>query len=367
MQLITLPVFSPGQFKLAHHYLATRVTDMMGRKLEEEDWARVYCASKGIPRAGWSNTDIDVMFGHVGVEHKMICSRSKGSIRDACGTTIMHPAGTRQIRIPTETDPTKAARIILAQYGALIERRKALVRTLDQYNNGLLDRAQAIAKLRVEIGYNASGASDRVPTIPIPSPHGFREPELRTGWLLWQDSLREFLYFEEPMTPPDPSDYWGEWRDRAGSGSRQASRNLWIYHRERKEKHFSITTDAGPKVQPYFKVPVVDDPNLYYFVVQAEDYGSGLTRVWVSQITASLLVRKLGDTTPETLARAIDSMRFESLDRPSQEPSIGPLAVPLLVPTQAYERIRSELKGVSDEHNFKQFVELLDPITFSVA
>ncbi|MGC1270001.1 MAG: hypothetical protein WA842_05315 [Croceibacterium sp.] len=116
MNNATLPVFNPDEFQRANILLASRVSEMMGRKLEEGDWSQVYCAAKGIPLAGWSNTDIDVMFGHLGIEHKAICRKAMQPIKDSCGTTIMHPAGTRAIRIPAEEDATKAARDVLRQY-----------------------------------------------------------------------------------------------------------------------------------------------------------------------------------------------------------------------------------------------------------
>src|SRR2546429_5698502 len=30
--------------------------------------------------------------------------------------------------------------------------------------------------------------------------------DLRSGWLLWQERLRQFLYFEEPLVEPNPKD-----------------------------------------------------------------------------------------------------------------------------------------------------------------
>lgn len=144
---------------------------MMGRKLEEGDWSYVYCTAKNIPNKSWSNLNIDVMYQGLGVEHKMLCVKSNKSIKDFCGTSPMHPAATRSIRIPsTEDDPTKVAQDILHQYALLIEQRRQRI------------------------------AQDAPNT----------EPDLRTGWLLWQESLREFLYFEEEMQPPRPDNYWAE-------------------------------------------------------------------------------------------------------------------------------------------------------------
>ena len=50
----------------------------------------MYCGAKGIPEQKWSNLNIDVMHGNLGVEHKMLCYRSKPSILAACGTSLMH-------------------------------------------------------------------------------------------------------------------------------------------------------------------------------------------------------------------------------------------------------------------------------------
>src|SRR3546814_6449181 len=110
---VTLPVFDAAQQERARTYLATQVVEMMGRKFEEGDWAKVYAAAKNMPLGTWSNLDIDVSYGALGVEQKMICRPAHKSILDACGTSIMHPAGTRAIRIPSENDPTHAAREVL--------------------------------------------------------------------------------------------------------------------------------------------------------------------------------------------------------------------------------------------------------------
>lgn len=360
MKSVTLPVFDVAQFERARHLLATQVSEMMGRKLEEGDWAKVYCEAKGIPLAGWSNTDIDVMFGNIGVEQKAMARRSSQAIKDACGTTLMHPAGTRAIRIPPEPDPTKAARIVLGQYGTLIARRRLLVSVVDRFNNGELDREGAVDHLREQGGYTKPAAEKRIPTDPMPGKEGVKDVDLRTGWLLWQDSLREFLYFEEPMTPPDPESYVAEWREREGSGSRQGSRNLWIYEKESGEKHFSVTTEAGAKIQPYFQVPNPNDPNLYHFVVQGELCGNGLVRVWLTQTTAGMLRSVIGDLSPALIAAAVESAKFEHEKREQATGGFGPLAIEVFVPTETYTRLQTEFQGVSDEHNFKQLLDALE-------
>lgn len=104
----TLPVFTDEERQAAHRLLATRVAFMNGRKFEEGDWSVVYCGAKGIPPQKWSNVEIDVISGSLGVEHKMLCYRSGLNLLDACGKTLMHPAATRSIRISSiEADPNE--------------------------------------------------------------------------------------------------------------------------------------------------------------------------------------------------------------------------------------------------------------------
>ena len=186
----TLPCFTPGQLVNAHRYLASQVATMMGRKFEEGDWCRVYCSAKGIPQTGWSNLSIDVMHGNLGVEHKMLCVRSDQGIRGACGTTLMHPAGTRSIRIPAEQDATTAARIVLQQYSQLIATRTGMVRTLHRFNSGLITREAAIAEVAALFEMSAQAAAKQIPEEPQPVEGiaGQALPDMRTGWLLWQES-----------------------------------------------------------------------------------------------------------------------------------------------------------------------------------
>jgi len=159
---------------------------MMGRKLEEADWSSVYCRAKNIPERGWSNLNIDVMYEGLGVEHKMLGVPADKPIQSVCGTRLMHPAATRSIRISsTDADPNEVMKDVLSQYAAVIEQR------------------------REKVTENAGGA----------------KADLRTGWMLWQSSLREFLYFEEETIPPDPSHYFADWRE-SGGGLRKASKNL---------------------------------------------------------------------------------------------------------------------------------------------
>ena len=51
---------------------------------------------------------------------------------------------------------------------------------------------------------------------------------MRIGWLLWKDTLEEFLYFEESMLKPTISDYYAEWNITPARGARKESKSLWI-------------------------------------------------------------------------------------------------------------------------------------------
>ncbi|MGC1270000.1 MAG: hypothetical protein WA842_05310 [Croceibacterium sp.] len=171
--------------------------------------------------------------------------------------------------------------------------------------------------------------------------------------------MREFLYFEEAMVIPDPGNYIARWNVRPGGGSRIGSRNLWIYEESTGDKHFSVTTEAGAKIQPYFRVPGPNDPNLYHFVVQGEDAGNGLVRVWITHSTAGLLRQSLGSLDPSDIAKAIEEVRLEEEKREERSDIFGVLAVEVLIPAPSYEKLKQIFDGVSDEHNFKQLTALL--------
>ncbi len=352
--------FTADQFRSAHDFLAAQVATMMGRKFEEGDWSSVYCAAKGIPATGWSNLAIDVMYGNLGVEHKMLCAGSHDNIKSLCGLSRMHPAGTRAIRIPDEEDPTKAARDVLKQYGALIRQRAEFIRILYRYNHAALSREQAATLVMELYGMGSRQSALRlIPDVPKPIEKEFRdaEPDIRTGWLLWQASLREFLYFEEPTIPPKPEDYYAEWAD-SGGGRRKRSRNLWVYDKKSKEKKFSITTEAGAKIQPYFTVPPPDDPNLYYFIVQGELVNENNVRVWLTQSTASFMKLVLGDLPSDELSRRILEQKVKTNKSQQSAPPhvFHDLAVPVLISVPAYDALKASFSGVSDEHMMQQFL-----------
>ncbi len=312
----TLPAFTNQEKEKAHTLLAIRVAHMMGRKLEEGDWAEVYCRAKDIPLRGWSNLDIDVAHGSLGVEHKMIRYSSKGDLSEACGTTIMHPSATRSIRVPPiVTDPNNAMYNVLSQYGDLIRVRTEKIR-------------------------EASGAT--------------KKPDMRTGWLLWQDSLRQFLYFEERMAPPDPERFEAKWVQRVSkSGSRKPSTNLWIYDRETGAKRYSVTTEAGAKIQPYFDVPPLTDPNLYIFTVIGETIRAGFVRVWLTDATARELKRIVGSLDTETLSKAVLNSAKLVEKRDVTEEAEREIARPFTITVEAYGALQSAFPGVSDEHCFQ--------------
>jgi hypothetical protein len=300
--------------------LAAKVARMMGRKLEEGDWADVYCRAKGIPNRGWSNLNIDVMHQGLGVEHKMLCYRSNADIAQACGETFMHPAATRAIRIPEgRVSASRAMRDILRQYAQLIEQRKRKV----------LEEA----------------------------PAGTR-PDMRTGWLLWQESLRQFLYFEERMSAPDPGDYTARWVD-SGGGLRKASRNLWIYDKTTKRKRFSVTTAAGAKIQPYFDVPPPGDRHLYIFTVIGEVILSGFVRCWLTRTTRHELEAVLGAIDPTTVSKAICE-NLSALAPAEGRPAVtDEPAEPLEIPREVYELLQSRMPGVNDDHCFQMLIRYL--------
>ena len=316
----SLSAFSADERDQAHKLLASRVAFMMGRKFEEGDWADVYCAAKKIPNTGWSNLKIDVMRDLLGVEHKMLCYRKKPNIAEACGQTLMHPSATRSIRVPsTDTDPDEAMRDVLTQYADFIEARRSKVREQSKVKG---------------------------------------EPDMRTGWLLWQVSLRQFLYFEEEMLPPNPDDYKADW-NKSGGGARKESKNLWIYEKETGRKRYSITTEAGAKIQPYFDVPPPTDPNIYLFTVIGEIIDTGIVRVWLTEATARELKALIGSLDTDTVSRIVTESAAEAAKQSSVEEIKSEVAQPITMTGDAYEALQAAFPGVSDEHCFQLLAQHL--------
>ena len=323
-EVVTLPVFDQPQLTLAKELLAARVATMLGRKMEEDDWSFVYCNSKRIPDTGWSNLDIDVAHNGLGVEHKMLKDTRAGTILNRCGTRPMHPAGTRSIRPRTDLPADEAARDVLEQYAELIEQRTNKVR--ETSNDGSVD--------------------------------------MRFGWLIWKARLDEFLYFEEEMLTPNPDDYFAEWVENKAGGSRKSSRNLWIFERDSGQKAYSVTTEAGAKVQPYFQVPNPRDENLYYFRVQGVEGPHGLVEVWLTKSTAKYLELLLGDLSSDSLSRAIleyepeaDREQAEAREDIFTQPR--DIAVPIKISKDAYRKLNSLFDPISDEYLFQQLATSL--------
>ncbi len=318
----TLNAFSPEEYKKAKILLATQVAHMMGRKLEEDDWNKVYCGAKDIPHYGWSNLNIDVNHAGLGVEQKLLrVSALRGRpIKTVCGTTMMHPAATRSIRIENTNLPAeKVMEDVFLQYAELIDLRTEKVR----------ESFEGI------------------------------EPDMRIGWLLWEDSLTEFLYFEEPLIAPQPTEYFAEWNETPPKGARKGSKSLWIYERNTNKKRYSVTTSAGIKIQPYFDVPAPSDENLYYFRVQSETIDYDTVQIWVSSTTAKALEKQLGTLEKESISNAIiGTAKLPSIEDAAITKD-EELAKPIQLNRRAFEIFKSTWDGVSDEHRAQLFLEAL--------
>jgi hypothetical protein len=312
----TVSAFSAEEYQKVHRLLASKVALMMGRKFEEDDWAEIYCSAKNIPHRGWSNLNIDVMYNGLGVEHKMLKAKNI-TLKTLCGTRPMHPALTRSIRIPATNDADEAMHDILSQYADLLEQRKQKLREL--YPDFTLD--------------------------------------MRTGWLLWQESLEEFMYFEEEMLSPNPNDYRAEWSEKASRGARKQSRNLWIFEKETGYKRYSVTTEAGAKIQPYFDIPPPNDPNLYLFRVQGEILESGFVRLWLSTSSYRDLQRLLGTTSSDLVSARI--LEISKQEQKTELDADGNLAQAILISQEAYTHLKETFEGVSDEHLIQLFIEQL--------
>lgn len=321
--MATLSAFSDEQARRAKILLATQVASMMGRKLEEGDWTKVYCRAKGIPEAGWSNLHIDVSHGGLGLEIKLlrIAQLYGKPLKTVCGTTLMHPAATRSIRIEsTEAPANDVVREVFEQYGELVRLRTTRVR----------ETAADVA------------------------------PDMRTGWLIWEDSLAEFLYFEEPMVVPNPVSYYGEWNTTPPRGARKSSKSLWVYDKRTNQKRYSVTTSAGIKIQPYFDVPAPSDPNLYYFRVQSEPVDSETIYLWVAGATARSLKQRLGSLDREAVSAAIMDLLSGQHATPESTPVDEDLAVPIPLSKEAHNRLLAAWEAVSDEHRAQILLRSLE-------
>jgi hypothetical protein len=297
-----------------------KVAGMMGRKLEEDDWTQIYCEAKGIPAQGWSNLRMDVMHAGVGVEHKMLCIRAEGDIRAVCGTSRMHPAATRSIRIDSRQTADAAMQLVFEQYAALLETRLAQVRETS------LDG---------------------------------RAAELRSGWMLWRQSLKQFLYFEEAMRAPKVSKHRAEWvASGTGKGARKPSRNLWIYESATGRKRFSVTTDAGAKIQPYFDVPLPGDPNVYVFTVIGEYLDTGQVRIWLTEQTAEALRQQVGGLDALRVSGWLMDAAKHLRDQGADPVHYLPEVIPVLVEKAAYDLASAQVRALNDDHLIRSLLSV---------
>lgn len=319
----TLPAFTADQAKHAKLFLATQVASMMGRKLEEGDWSRVYCKAKNIPGSGWSNLHIDVSHQGFGLEMKLlrIADLNGRPLKSVCGETLMHPAATRSIRIDdTDADPQQVMEDVFAQYAELIQQRTERV------------RAAAPAESQID---------------------------MRVGWLIWEDELAKFLYFEEPMRMPDSARYFAEWNTTPARGVRKPSKSLWVYDKLTKRKRYSVTTSAGIKIQPYFDVPPPSDANLYYFRVQSEPVSPDTVLLWVASSTANALKECLGSLDRDAVSAAVSGVLARGVIPAGATNPEEDLAVPVPINAAVHTRLLEAWDAVSDEHRAQLLLKAL--------
>ena len=302
--------------------LAAKVASMLGQKLEEADWSEVYCNTKNVPVIKWSNLDIDYNHNGLGIEFKALCiPRLRGKpIKGVCGTTKMHPSLTRSIRIDDVNRPADVVmKDVLTQYSDWIERHTKAVKAR--------------------------------------SPN--RTADMRFGWLLWEIELREFLFFEEAMTKPNLENYSATWNETPAQGARKASKSLWIYDKKTRAKRYSVTTNAGAKIQPYFDVPPPDDPNLVYFRVQSEYLDEDTVVLWVSATTAERLKQVLGSTDRQVVSDAVLRATRSSVRNTLTNTAGGSLAVPIHVSKEAFDIFIKNWNALNDDHRIQQLIEVL--------
>ena len=181
---------------------------------------------------------------------------------------------------------------------------------------------------------------------------------MRTGWLIWEDNLTDFLYFEEPTVAPDPARYRAVWSETPARGARKASRSLWVYDRVTDQKRYSVTTAAGAKIQPYFDVPPPDDENLNYFRAQSEPWDAQTIMMWISSSTARALSERLGgldrDRVSEAFIKAVAEGTIPFTETDPEED----LAVGLPVSVEAHSQLTA-WEAVSDEHRAQLLLKSL--------
>jgi hypothetical protein len=311
-----LRAFSDAERDLAAEGLARKVATMGSRKFEEGDWAEVYAEAKVIPNRGWSNLDIDVVHEGLGVEQKMLCTGLRPP-SSYCGSRPMHPAATRSIRVPGHDVDAEAAKDdVLQQYADLIRARSRQVAST-----------------------SPAGTAD-----------------LRTGWLLWQRDLSEFVYFEERLDPPDASEFFARWEKREARGRRKETVNLWIFERATDIKRYSVTgSGAGAKIQPYFDVPEEDHEFLYRFQVQGAPAEDGIVSTWISETTYLALEVCLGEVAPEALDEALSLAAGDMASAGPRRPG----ARQIFIRETNYASLKADFPELTDDERLQQLVRTL--------
>lgn len=210
-----IAAFDQAEMLHATNLVNGLVQTLQGRKLEEGDWTSLYCAVKNAPEPGWSNLPFrDYVHDGVGVEFKLL---SRPSPSGSMGSSIMHPAATRQIDFDPNGTAEEAMIAIFGQWSASIQSFEQRVRKSSSRNTA----------------------------------------DLRWGVLLWAPDHSEFLYFEERLAPPEITNFTAKWHD--GNHRGNPTRNLHILDRATGSKQFSCTLPRnGAKLQPYFKVPTIE-------------------------------------------------------------------------------------------------------------
>jgi hypothetical protein len=219
--------FSKSETQKAVDEIRSLAISLQGRKLEEGDWTNVYCKVRGVAPLNWSNLPFrDYIHNGVGVEFKLL--QRKNPIADV-GRSLMHPSATRTISFDENESAEVAKRKVLTQWSEQIHQFEL--------------RVAKTSKV---------GATD-----------------IRWGILLWKPDHTQFLYFEERLIKPNPSDYDGRWHDGQHRG--KATRNLHIYERATGEKKFSCTLPRnGAKLQPYFNVPSETEGAVHFALDKAD-------------------------------------------------------------------------------------------------
>jgi hypothetical protein len=216
-----LKAFTPRQLEAVSkglQNLAMQLTCVPGGcKVEEDYWARIYRDAKGVGKDSWSNLSFkDYIHEGLGVEWKLLRRSSPHKDQGRC---IMHPAATRTIDYDPSETAENCKQVILSQWAERITEFKERVRATSP------DRNTA---------------------------------DIRWGVLLWSPKFDEYLYFEEEILVPVPSDFYAVWHN--GNHRGKPTRNLWIYERETNVKKFSVTLPKnGAKIQPYFNIPTAEE------------------------------------------------------------------------------------------------------------